>query len=63
MSGLGFLPASRPSVDACSLPAHRGPVGGVTYSVRMERSWAMALSGRAGASPDGMLQSQRWWYR
>lgn len=30
-----------------------------TYSVRMERSWAMALSGSAGASPDGTLQSQR----
>ena len=31
----------------------------VTYSVRTERSWAMALSGSAGASPDGTLQSQR----
>lgn len=31
----------------------------VTYSVRMERSWAMALSGSAGASPDGTLQIQR----
>ena len=27
MSGLGSLPASKPSVDACSLPAPRGPVG------------------------------------
>lgn len=30
-----------------------------TYSVRMESSWAIALSGSAGASPDGTLQSQR----
>lgn len=26
MSGSGILPASKPSVDACSLPAPSGPV-------------------------------------
>lgn len=37
------------------LPGHAE----VTYSVRMDRSCAMALSGSAGARPDGTLQSQR----
>lgn len=58
LPGLGFCPTREPT-RVHSLPSLSCPVGLETYSVRTERSWAMALSGSVGARPDGTLHSQR----